>query len=255
MSTPTVNPTRQQLDELDALLQRMLSLPLNQLDGDLGTVPPPPPPPVRPPLPPVGYSTNPAPLPQTQPSRPMAPPPRPVASAPRPAPPPMPPRKEPSPGDHTWNVPLPPSGGVSVYGTWPMGIEAIAPSSRPVVPPPAPPSNLRVTTIPSPDETNEAREAVPPLDRFRMEAPAPYVPVPPPPAATRPVPPPSEPVPALLWPLAAIDWTVGKPLSIFGAPGRWLGQGGGKTLVGWGGMFLLAAAVIWGVVDYMGWAW
>jgi len=35
MSSPTINPTRQQLEELDALLQRMLSLPLNQLDAEL----------------------------------------------------------------------------------------------------------------------------------------------------------------------------------------------------------------------------
>src|SRR5713226_5364032 len=107
MSTPTANPTRQQLDELDALLQRMLSLPLNQLDADVSN---PPPPPVRP-APPVGYSTTPASMPP--PPRPLAPPPpRPVVVAPpRPTPPPMPPRREPAPGDHTWNVPLPPTGG------------------------------------------------------------------------------------------------------------------------------------------------
>ena len=64
MSTSAANPTRQQLDELDALLQRMLSLPVNQLDGDLSA--PPPPLPVRPSPPPphMGYSTNPAPMPR-----------------------------------------------------------------------------------------------------------------------------------------------------------------------------------------------
>src|SRR5207253_1745779 len=90
-----------------------------------------------------------------------------------PNPPPVPRRREPSPGDHTWNVPLPPTGGVSVFGAWPMGIESISPSSRPVVPPPAPlppPSNLRVTTIPSPDETNQARDATPPMERLRPES-------------------------------------------------------------------------------------
>src|SRR5258706_304594 len=145
MSTPTANPTRQQLDELDALLQRMLSLPLNQLEGDLGVASPPPQPPPRPAPPPVGYSTSPAPMPQ------------------------MPAR-------------------------------------------PAPPQ-------------------------------------------PRPVPPPSDPVPVVLWPLAAVDWVVGKPLSLFGAPGRWLGQGGGKMVAGWVGMLLIAAAVVWGVVAYMGWGW
>jgi hypothetical protein len=73
--------------------------------------------------------------------------------------------------------------------------------------------------------------------------------------ATRPVPPPIEPVPLYLWPLAAIDWAIAKPLSVFGAPGRWLGQGGGKTAMGWAGMLLITGAVVWGVVDYMGWGW
>src|SRR5438046_9221 len=49
MSTSTAAPNnsmRQQLDELDTLLQRMLSLPINQLD-ERAAVPPPPPPPPR----------------------------------------------------------------------------------------------------------------------------------------------------------------------------------------------------------------
>jgi hypothetical protein len=270
MSTPTANPTRQQLDELDALLQRMLSLPLNQLDSEMSQMPPPPPRPAQPPS--VGYSTNPASLPP-RPSASAAPrpahvptPPRPtlpaVAAPPRPAPPPPPmlPRRDPSPGDHTWNVPLPTPGDVAVYGNWPMGIDAIAPSSRPIVPPPAPvalPPNLRMTTVPSPDDMNQARDNPPPMDRLRVE-----VPISPPlahtahgPQATKPVLPETEPVPFLLWPLAAIDWMIGKPMSLFGAPGRWLGQGGGKMLVGWIGLLMISGAVVWGVVDYMGWAW
>jgi hypothetical protein len=136
----------------------------------------------------------------------------------------------------------------------------MASSSRPVAPPappPPPPSpSLRVTTIPSPDETNEARNAPPPMERLRTE-----VPVAPPVSAetaygvNRPAPPPTEPVPPHLWPLAAIDWSIAKPAAIFGGPGRWLGQGGGKTLVGWAGLLLFAVAVVWGVMDYMGWAW
>ena len=95
------------------------------------------------------------------------------------------------------------------------------------------------------------------MERFRVEAPvAPSVPADMVFGANRPVPPPStEPVPVYLWPLAALDWTIAKPIAMFGAPGRWLGQGGGKALIGWVGMLLLAGAVVWGVVDYMGWAW
>src|SRR5262249_60794156 len=120
-------------------LQPMLSLPLNQIAPILPA--PPPPPPVRPaPPPPVGYSTTPAPIP---PPRPLAPPPpRPVVvnPPPRPAPPPMPPRREPTAGDHTWNVPLPSTGGsASVYGNWPMGFDAVSAAPPPVAPPPPPP--------------------------------------------------------------------------------------------------------------------
>src|SRR5262249_60845169 len=52
----SLNPTRQQLDELDALLQRMLELPVNRLDEgndaeteteDATYEPPPPPPPIE----------------------------------------------------------------------------------------------------------------------------------------------------------------------------------------------------------------
>src|SRR5919199_1380641 len=47
-----VHPTRQQLDELDALLQRMLDLPVNQLEEAVGpdevAAPPAPPAPPRP---------------------------------------------------------------------------------------------------------------------------------------------------------------------------------------------------------------
>jgi hypothetical protein len=60
MSTPTVppaspnNPTRQLLDELDALMERMLSLPVEELDGE-EPLPPPHSPLLREPaLPPVG---------------------------------------------------------------------------------------------------------------------------------------------------------------------------------------------------------
>jgi hypothetical protein len=52
------HPTRQQLDELDALLQRMLELPVNQVEEDQGPAPVPAAPvkEPRPTLPPVSYS-------------------------------------------------------------------------------------------------------------------------------------------------------------------------------------------------------
>jgi hypothetical protein len=58
-----VNPTRQQLEELDALLQRMLSLPLNQPDAETSPRLAAPPPPRRRAEPPSGNNAWNVPLP------------------------------------------------------------------------------------------------------------------------------------------------------------------------------------------------
>jgi hypothetical protein len=57
------------------------------------------------------------------------------------------------------------------------------------------------------------------------------------------------------WPAAAIDWICGNVFALLGPPGQWLGQGGGKLLIGWAGWFMLAGAIAWGIVDYLGLAW
>ncbi len=255
MSSPTTSPTRQQLEELDALLQRMLSLPVNSAETETASVPPPPPPPVASPAPPIaGYSfTSPA------AARPAAP--RPVALRPaaptRPAPS-LPRRSvEVAPGDHSWNVPLPATGGVSVYGQWPGGIDPLSATTRPILPPPAtaapsvsPPGALRVATIPSPDGQNRSRDTPPPMQRLRVEpavaeATAAHMPSPL-----------GAPIPVHLWPVAALDWTLGKSFGLFfGKPGRWFGQGSGKVLVGWCGVLMLCGAIAWGCVDYFGLSW
>jgi hypothetical protein len=253
MSSPTVSPTRQQLEELDTLLQRMLSLPVNSMETETTPIPPPPVPPVAPP--PVAAYSFPAPAV----ARPAAP--RPVALRPaapaRPAPA-LPRRSvEVSPGDHSWNVPLaatPP--GVSVYGQWPGGTDPLSAAARPVLPPPAPPApssspaaTMRVATIPSPDEQNHSRGTPPPMQRLRVEPGVAEAPA----AQTHPD---SAPIPVHLWPLAALDWTLGKSLGlVFGKPGRWFGQGSGKVVIGWCGVLMLCGAIAWGCVDYFGLSW
>lgn len=233
MSAP-INPTRQQLEELDALLQRMLSLPLNQQESLL---PPPPPPP-----PPMAQM--------------MSPPPMPVMS-PRPTPPAPPPRRraEPPSGDNAWNVPLPVGGSPPIANGWPVGIEALNVSATSTVTPKqaAPPARLRVTSVPSPQEMNAPREAPAPAQRLRIEPPPMTIPIP----AMRPQSPapPEAPLPFYLWPLGVMDRTMGNALAAFGPPGRWLGQGGGKVFFGWCGLLMLTAAAVWGVMDYMGWSW
>ena len=63
------------------------------------------------------------------------------------------------------------------------------------------------------------------------------------------------PLPFYLWPLGLLDSTMGGIMAGFGPPGRWLGQGSGKILIGWAGMLMMAAAAVWGVMDYLGWSW
>src|SRR5262245_45885318 len=234
MSVPATKPTRQQLDELDALLQRMLTLPSNQSEANL---PPPPPPESAP----VMYAPPPAPPPAP---RPVAPPPPPMRRAAPPS------------GEHAWQVPLPANTGAAFSG-WPVGIEALSANATTPIAPRQP--ALTVTPMPAPPMS------APPMPNHAHPAP------PAPPAPTRPAaamiptvvmqaPPPlpmpiEAPLPLYLWPLGALDSSLGGTLAAFGPPGRWLGLGGGKILIGWAGMMMLAIAAVWGVMDYMGWSW
>jgi hypothetical protein len=228
MSTPNSKPTRQQLEELDALLQRMLSLPTNQLESEMtGRFAAPaeamaPQPPMMPP--PSAYSAPPAMARQPMPSMP-APPMR---------------RAEPPRGENAWQVPLPPaSGGI---GVWPASVDqsqAGVPLSNPRMPAPSmPASRLNVATIPSPDEANRSRDMRPII---AMPAPLPG-------AQT-------QPLPFYLWPFGLVDQSMGGTLAAFGLPGRWLGQGSGKILIGWAGLLMLGGAAAWGIMDYLGLSW
>src|SRR5947209_7172186 len=85
------HPTRQQLDELDALLQRMLALPVGAADAEGAAPPREAPAPSRAPEPPVRSSRLVAAYETAPPARPPRPStvlssPRPVAPEPRPAP-------------------------------------------------------------------------------------------------------------------------------------------------------------------------
>lgn len=116
-----VDPIRQQLDELDALLQRMLSLPASPAEAEAAPAPEPPPAadalaPLPPPLPP----------PRT------VPPPPPVFLAPSPASPPP------------WTDPIPPTTRAAEPPRPPV---PPTPAAPPLSPAPAP---LPLTLRPSP---------------------------------------------------------------------------------------------------------
>jgi hypothetical protein len=123
------NPTRQQLDELDALLQRMLALPLNQLD-QAADLPADDPPPAPRPTPPRAAAPPPAP-------RPVAPPPRPVPAPPAPVnPTPPPPGIE---ALHFRTPPLP-EPAPPVEAVQPVALPPAPPPVAPVVTPPPRPT-------------------------------------------------------------------------------------------------------------------
>jgi hypothetical protein len=55
----------------------------------------------------------------------------------------------------------------------------------------------------------------------------------------------------LLWLNLAFDWST----TWLGPPGRWLRGPGGRAVLGWGGLLLLAAALAWVALDGMAWTW
>ena len=64
--------------------------------------------------------------------------------------------------------------------------------------------------------------------------------------------------PRVAWPLRPFLWvnvTFDHGTAWLGPVGRWLRAPGGRALLGWTGVLLLAAAVAWLVLDEMGWTW
>src|SRR5438270_649809 len=81
----------------------------------------------------------------------------------------------------------------------------------------------------------------------------PAVAVPEPPAMLRPPPRRREPPPVALWPLVAVNRLFDGVTGVFGWPGLWLRTPGGRSLLGFLGLLLLAAGVARGVLDALGW--
>lgn len=287
-------PTRQQLDELDALLQKMLALPLSPFEESLPPVPPPPPlptalAPARPPVAEADLFAEWSGLIRTAPATMARPGPLP---APAPPPPPVP-------------APAPDS---SVFAAW--GVAGLSPEARQAVPrvhsDPATPELGRpvgpLATVPAGDSGNlgnhlparvplrpteppvheagtfryagleahaiEDARPVPPPDEYRVADSAIVYP----PTASAAVAPPAaeaaeddvsdneemqtQPrVPLLLMPFDLADRAAFGIAAWFGPPGRWLGSSAGRHLVGVTGILCLAGAVAWGVADWLGWTW
>jgi hypothetical protein len=223
MPAPAVSPndlTRQQLDELDALLQRMLSLPVGK---PAEAAPPPklPDPPVPDPIP-------------AQPVR---------IDPPAPA--------------KTPHLTFPPAreNPVVVSATVPAATVAEMRSFTPPAPKPFEfPSPDRLFGPPTPDTGVTPPTAVAePFGPVPIHVPPAVEDDPEPVALVAPVPSAgSSRVPVAHWPLFGVNWMLERMLDLFGPPGQILCSPAAKTVLGWGGVLLLTGAGAW-VARGMGW--
>jgi hypothetical protein len=248
-----VQPTRQQLDELDALLQRMLALPVHQLEN---TPPPPTDPSAAPPAPaaaPTGRSESGPPVSyvvvETAGAEAIPPsgPPQPTtlrlvrepeansadqspsSSPATPATPPpeddwIPLRSAWSPSAQTWG-PLAESWRQARDG----GSASPAPTQDPPaaaeVPPPEPPSPIAPLPLPATDTPADPPVPEPSLSgRFRRA-------------------------------LVGFDATFYHGVGKLGSTGRWLARPPGRTFLGVVGVVCLAAAAAFALADGLGWMW
>ena len=216
MASPTPNDlTRQQLDELDSLLQRMLALPLSQPEPAVAFSPPPPLPELPPPAP--------RPAPRSAPEPAFAP-----SFLPFPAPTreerPLAPHHYPDPSPAVEFVPVVASGTL-------RGVDA-----------PALPFNFHradPAPLPPPSVVD-----LPDVNPF-ADAP---VPLPPPAPPTRI----GRPVPIALWPVFGVNWLMEFALGWFGPVGHLLTRPAMKTTLGWAGVLLVVGAGVWAARG-MGW--
>jgi hypothetical protein len=222
--------TRQLLDELDALMERMLALPVQAAEepAQAAAVAPPPTPPHSPPTPP------PAPVPsrtltvqaaapvlqQVVVTRQSAPPPAPL---PPPAVPPPPPRQD------------PPHPDLSAPAYLPVGAEPLLPL---ILQRPTKQAGKRAVGVdwtPAP----RAPAAAPP-------SPRPAVIKPPEEAKD-----PEQPSPGLSW-LVRVNRAYDRATDLLGGPGRWLRSDQGRNTLGWAGLGMLAAAGLWAALRFLG---
>lgn len=226
-TTANRNPVRQQLDELDALLQRMLSLPMNQAPAGS----------------PISETrmAEPTPMPATpslqdgwkQPAMML------LADS---GPVPQPKTVEQARWDPSWGINLNPQNGSSILGA---RSPAAAVHARPM--PAEPPQQVW--------RSEPVAYAPPAPELARPEAPP--EPAPPiiamPEPAFRPRPSPRrEPPSAFAAPFAALDAMFNAIVSIVPL-GSLLTTRPGKNLVGFAGILMLMGGIAWGALDYFGW--
>jgi hypothetical protein len=219
-SPPAANSMRQQLDELDALLQRMLTMPINQtedgaaepapvmsrsaegpVNGAIGTVP------IR--RPQMMLLDGSAPV--------------------------RPPETPPANWDPHWNINLNPQQGSSI-----LGPRSPSAQQHPAQSPPiwraetvaVSPGRPEPTPQPGPSATPEQLETT-----FA-------------PAAERPL---DNVTPLALAPLVALNRLFDAALLCFGPVGQWFCTSAGRNLLGYVGVALLLGSAAWSATGWFGW--
>jgi hypothetical protein len=279
----TLNPTRQQLDELDALLQRMLELPVHPLDkpepaklegpsaalgqqpstsGELPTDSEPRPPTSGQPtadsrqriaMPPISYTVvetaSPRPLPPASGFEPRPPMTAsrlaPVALPEAPAAPPVPETRE----AEAW-VPLRSTWQPSA-STWPPLAESWHQAHNKKPPLPRPRPSVEPPPEPTPLETPELAATIePPAPLPKTET---SLSIPDPAPRTQAADAPLALLQLLLLPLVWFNQGFDACLTPLGAPGHWL-CGRGRVVLGFIGLTCLAAALALALSMGMGWS-
>jgi hypothetical protein len=232
--------TRQQLDELDALLQRMLSIPgcadANEPAGDG--------------IPEAMKSDDFAPRPPLLPNSQVLP--QPVA-----------PSMPGAPVVHAWRVEVPmgPTGSSNSAASPPLALPVDAPLTFQPTPLPVYPSFVQAPAAPAPypysmvfgppatqpNEIGERPPQAPPSVPSSSGMPTP------PWQSPRSAEPP--PIPFLLWPIAALNGVFNLVTFLLGPLGTWLRRPPGRNALGWLGILLILAAIGWGVADWYGIEW
>ncbi len=249
-SGPSLSPTRQQLDDLEALMHRMLKLPVNHLGDE---------------APPAGESPVEAAtttLPRVEsdldrilaefPARSWPPPEEPAAEERLAEPDGL--RMPPDPTGE----PVPPSVDL-------LPSEVLASALEPGLEEPADVSGFVAYEESAPVETTAEvpvpEPAAAPIERawsepppIRSEPAAPTQRVNPPVKTPSRIPD-EPPVPLPLRPLAWVNDGFDVATLCLGPLGRWLRGGVGRTLLGLTGLLLLAVAAAWAVLDWIGWTW
>ena len=222
MSTPaqppadgTTHPTRQQLDELDALIKRMLTLPVDEAGEEPASAP-------------AARAAGPAPerldreAPQVPPARPESPAAPDFREAGRET-------------AHTSAQPTdaaPPAAEQARAGmAW---SEAIRRPGRP--------DDEDASERPAPQSTTSISDMFSALRREVSATPAPE-------------PPRRSSAAVLLGPLVWMNAAFDRGTTWLGPGGAWLRGPGVRAVLGWTGLALLAAAVAWAIVGWIGWTW